>query len=745
MGKKLFTILVWVTAVSFAAVTQAPMMTGSQHSLFEQIKDENLIATGLSPYVPPRIVDGVPLVHAFIGIEDDEVIEELTSMGVSVEAVFDGFVTAQIPVDLLDSVSRLPKVTDVEPSRKVQLCTDTTLSVTHAGQVINGQSNGLPYSYDGSGVIVGIIDNGFDLQHRAFRRADDTRVTRIKRLYNTQITSGHPARTNQWGLLPGSVFMDDEIYGLKYDVTGTHGTHTAGIAAGTNVNGYGGMAPGADIVLCAVSVLDGGLSTVEIVNCVRYICAYADSVGKPCVMSLSVSTPNGQHDGQDYLSKAVAQCVGKGRIFVISSGNNGDCPMYAHKRVTMTDPINLLFKSKIINNVDSSYFYNGVLAEVWMRGSRTRPDYKCHVLDLTTGRIVWESEVLSANRTITASELSNYYTFSSNIDTTGYFKVFVKTSSDGKKYDLDVSIHNLVCKKYTTINGVRTSRYAIGMSVYPRNSTQSDVDVWLNNSSSRFGSFKLPVITLEGDTIMGFYTPSNSDCTIGTYAVNDSVISAGAFVARNSYYSLTQDKIITDNSVVVGDIAGFSSYQAEGAGPTGQALPTICAPGFAVVAAASRYSYLANNTNTVMRTEDGSYWGVMSGTSMAAPTVAGIIALWLQANPSLSVSQIKNIIANTSIRDRYTQGEHHAQFGPNGKIDAMAGMKMVLSGLDYKTGDVNCDGYINIADVTSLIALLIGKPKSFFMKENADMNEDGFVSIDDLTLLIRFLLKGSIQ
>ena len=131
------------------------------------------------------------------------------------------------------------------------MCTDSTLSMTHAGQVIDGYSYGLPMDYDGTGIIIGIIDAGFDYQHVAFKHASDLNRTRISRVYSTTDTTGHPVIVNG-SLLSGSVFIGEQIDTLTTDKReNTHGTHTASIAAGLHINGFGGMAPGAELVLCA--------------------------------------------------------------------------------------------------------------------------------------------------------------------------------------------------------------------------------------------------------------------------------------------------------------------------------------------------------------------------------------------------------------------------------------------------------------------------------------------------------------
>ena len=282
----------------------------------------------------------------------------------------------------------------------------------------------------------------------------------------------------------------------------------------------------------------------------------------------------------------------------------------------------------------------------------------------------------------------------------------------------------------------------MGVSVYPRKTTPSEIDVWASSKTTKYGTLRNPVTTIDGEVKARFYTGSSDSCSIGTYAVADSIISAGAFIARNSYFSYFRNSLVVDNSLIIGNIYASSSYQAPGCGPTGVALPTVCAPGVNVVAAGSRFSYFANNhVNTVMKTDDGCLWGVMSGTSMASPTVAGIIALWLQANPNLSVAEIKDIIAQTAIKDRFTTGLNGAHFGGNGKIDAYAGMRLVLERLKhFELGDVDGDGIVNITDLTCLIDYLINNGSVEIVEEAADLDGNGTISISDVSCFIDILL-----
>lgn len=115
--------------------------------------------------------------------------------------------------------------------------------------------------------------------------------------------------------------------------------------------------------------------------------------------------------------------------------------------------------------------------------------------------------------------------------------------------------------------------------------------------------------------------------TIASPGISDLVITVGALDDRNTVEDRSDD-----------DVASFSSR-----GPTiyGVIKPDILAPGVNIVSLRSPNSYLdkANKTSRI----DSDYF-VLSGTSMATPICAGIVALMKQHNPDLTPQEIKNLL-----------------------------------------------------------------------------------------------------
>ena len=69
--------------------------------------------------------------------------------------------------------------------------------------------------------------------------------------------------------------------------------------------------------------------------------------------------------------------------------------------------------------------------------------------------------------------------------------------------------------------------------------------------------------------------------------------------------------------------------------------------------------------------------------------------------------------------------------------------KIIISRLGGNRGDVNGDGSIDVADVTSLIAKVLGNPVGIFHSENADLNDDGIFDVSDVIALIKLVLNNN--
>jgi bacillopeptidase F (M6 metalloprotease family)/subtilisin family serine protease len=122
------------------------------------------------------------------------------------------------------------------------------------------------------------------------------------------------------------------------------------------------------------------------------------------------------------------------------------------------------------------------------------------------------------------------------------------------------------------------------------------------------------------------------------------------------------------------DLAGFSS---RGPSPYGEIKPELSAPG----------------VNVRSSVPGGGYEGSWSGTSMATPHVTGTVALLRQANASLTVDQIEEIL--TSSADPKTDAEYpdvpNNGYG-HGILNAYTAVGMVISGIGSVSGRVLTSG-----------------------------------------------------
>lgn len=215
----------------------------------------------------------------------------------------------------------------------------------------------------GDGTIVGVIDSTLDVKHHAFRDPAAPHDTRVLFMWVQEPVPGatgvspkdyfspmYPDGENPFaGLVYGLIYDADAIntaiarpqtYGTEddqiatvtpdldpYDVDRFHGTHVAGIAAGSghdaawNPGSNIGAAPLADIVFVAHD-----LDEAHALDAFNFVYEIAHHRNQPAVVNLSGGSPRGPHDGKgDYdIGRDAMLFSHRGRSMVCGAGNNNE-------------------------------------------------------------------------------------------------------------------------------------------------------------------------------------------------------------------------------------------------------------------------------------------------------------------------------------------------------------------------------------------------------------------------------------
>ncbi len=205
-------------------------------------------------------------------VDDVDAFTKLSGVRVSPDPLQDSdrtwLVTARIPLDKIEEIRQKKFVRSLKASQRVRPCLESTLAEigNDSTALITGS-----LAEGGKGVIVGIIDFGMDFAHKNF--LDETGHSRVLAIWD-QTAKQNPRSPSKYGYEYGTLFTQDEInaalkqkdpykslgYGPAPDdllQTGAHGTYVADVAAGNgngSVDSAGkGVAPNADIVFVEAS------------------------------------------------------------------------------------------------------------------------------------------------------------------------------------------------------------------------------------------------------------------------------------------------------------------------------------------------------------------------------------------------------------------------------------------------------------------------------------------------------------
>ena len=563
-----------------------------------------------------------------------------------------------VPANRLDALSREPAISRIEANPMPKALLDESLQRINVTNVWAGQKEGfanLPQAFTGKGVVAALIDNGTLFQHPMFRDSE-----------------GNSRITWFWDISQASA--DGDHLGVIYDsaekVSATtpkpiavpHGSHVAGIMAGTSFGGRQGIAYEADIMGAELpdemysgaeyeisewltkqfpDIAGLGLrakmerTDIMIVAALKAIFDQADAKGEPCVVNLSYGSRVLWEQTRSLAEQAIENMLKTpGHIFVVAAGNEGCRDVYREKKAGETMDMDLgPYASKLLVNWKKSEG-NPVL-NVSLGGEKITVDMK-QIADLVNA---WDAGK-EPDKNLVYEDASGYY-------------------------------------------------YLTYIPFYPQDSDYITVLLDTRLAGSEGATYKL-VSDYAGSLVImneeGAFSEAEPAKTIGQFpgtvsapACFESVIAVGAMHYRSTVTGLDgQPMTQAELGSKPGTLACLSSC-----GPTldGRIKPDVVAPGVNIVSAVPVLTTPGMSRLMVYKeTKFGAEYALaaFSGTSMATPHVAGVVALWLQANPKLTQSQVKDIIRKTSHQpeDKYTEKNNIYGWG---QIDAYAGILEALA------------------------------------------------------------------
>ncbi len=552
--------------------------------------------------------------------EAASVVKAIEAAGCQATEISETIVTAELTEAAIKEISALDEVLYISASRKHRPTISDARSIGQVDKIHNGSQLETPFT--GKGVILGVIDQGFEYKHRAF--LDEDGNSRLRALWIRNSSSGIQALP-----IEDPTKIPDNGDGLD---TGGHGTHVANIAAGSKWDGHElyGVAPEAELIIIPSSFDDD-----KVLEEVRYIKKFAEAEGKPWVVNMSFGSHIGPHDGTTQFDQTVTGFCKDGGLIVAAMGNEGEEKIHVQHTFTEKGTTTLLLSN-----------------------SQTTQ----HEID------IWE-QTGDGNMHLTLRPfLYNMKDGKRDYKTSTFWRSALSHTTVIDKYNKKEN-HTLVC--YTSSLGIN-NLFGIEISA----EAGASFHAWSNGAVC--GEF---VNEGNADILSG-----DSEYTVGEgSAAIPAAIAVGAYTSATGWtaYHGGNTYNYEDPSLTTrGDICYFSSYgpslNAE------LPKPTILAPGSAVKSAVSQYSpgFSTVDTDIVSVIRSGTknyYYAAMAGTSMASPFVAGVMALWLEAYPELKYTQAIEILRSTALKDRYTgrfdDWDAHSGYG---KIQAYDGLKEVL-------------------------------------------------------------------
>ncbi len=117
-----------------------------------------------------KMIDNKYVAGALIQVNQSKLVDAaLKSLGVIINTKIGNIWSVTIPIENLKELISLPGIEYIELGYKLKQCLDNATRDTRVNLVNDGFQ--LPMPYNGQGVIVGVVDGGFDYTHPMFKDA----------------------------------------------------------------------------------------------------------------------------------------------------------------------------------------------------------------------------------------------------------------------------------------------------------------------------------------------------------------------------------------------------------------------------------------------------------------------------------------------------------------------------------------------------------------------------------------------
>ena len=584
-------------------------------------------------------------------------------------------------IGVLDvSVERFAELASARPDLRFGWSPPLRLLLDRADGWVRAGSFRNETGLTGRGVVIGVVDSGVDPSHPDLRTSDGRTRARYWLDFAESPRGLHPeleAEVGCDGDVPCAVFTGDDIDALlangdplddPRDRAG-HGTHVASLAAGNGLSSdpprFVGVAPEATLIVVRATRPNGAIIDGDVLKATRFVFERASELGMPAVVNLSLGSDFGGHDGRSGLERGLAELVGPeypGRAVVVAAGNSAS--MYLDLTPDLPGPF-------------------GIHSEVHV------PDGASALVPIVTpgrGSSGVQGVVYAWIATREGDELELGV---EDNDGTVVDAVPPGSADQRESGDATITVINQSAEPPSPIPADSPGAVVMISGSWPRERTfglklsgLASARIWVQGGGQ-----------LSPDVSLGPLLPrAQKEGTVNVPASSPHVITVGATLNRSTWVDHTGESVTISRHGALENAPDDTIAYFSSAGPNalGVIKPDIVAPGAHVIGAMARGADPRDSNTGIFSGFDrcdgfdaqclvvDAEHAVSSGTSMAAPIVAGAVALLFERDPALDQDAVRALLA-AGARPLEGVVRIEQQVGPGG-VDLMGALEALADG-----------------------------------------------------------------